>query len=340
MPVIPSMGTNNPHDAFARSVMGKIENARDFFHGVLPERLRELIDLETLRMEKESYVDEELSEFFSDIVYTCRYRGSAIKLVLLFEHKSFVPKYPHLQLLQYKFNIWNKYINDKKQPPVVLPVVLYHGKGKWKKRRFIDYLDVPEDIDALSFESFVCEFDYILVNLTAFQHAEIEQKLFRRTEVQISLLVQKYIYHTDLLLKRLNSILNLIMVYCRSERDFQFLRTVLLYIDMGSGLNKNDVKKAMDKADPLIREEYMTLYEQIIQEGVERGMERGMDLGFQKGVVREKQDVLIKQLSKKFILSEDEKSIIREIEDAEILDKGLDKILFAETKEQVLGALR
>ena len=154
--------------------------------------------------------------------------------------------------------------------------------------------------------------------------------------MQIGLLLQKYIYHTDMLLKRLNSIFNLIMVYCRSERDLQFLRTVLLYIDMGSGLNKNDVKKTMDKADPLIREEYMTLYEQIIQEGVERGM----DLGFQKGVVREKQEILIKQLSKKFGLTEDEKAYVKSIEDADTLEKGLDKILFAETKEQVLGALK
>ena len=90
--VIHSMDINNPHDVFAKSVMSKIENARDFFNGVLPEGLRELIDLETLRLEKESYVDEELSEFYSDIVYTCMYRGSTVKLVLLFEHKSFLPQ--------------------------------------------------------------------------------------------------------------------------------------------------------------------------------------------------------------------------------------------------------
>ena len=126
----------------------------------------------------------------------------------------------------------------------------------------------------------------------------------------------------------------------QERNDLQFLRTVLLYIDMGSGLNKNDVKKAMDKADPLIREEYMTLYEQIIQEGVERGIETGKELGFQKGVVRDKQEILIKQLSKKFGLTEDEKAYVKRIEDADTLEKGLDKILFAETKEQVLKVLQ
>ena len=68
----------------------------------------------------------------------------------------------------------------------------------------------------------------------------------------------------------------------------------------------------------------MTLYEQHILEGK----------------VKDKQDVLIKQLSKKFTLSGEEKEIIREIEDPEILDQGLDEILFAETKEQVLRILQ
>ena len=111
------MGTENPHDVFAKSVMSKIENAKDFFYGVLPEDLRKLIDLETLKLEKESYVDEELSEYFSDIVYTCMYRSSPVKLVLLFEHKSFVPQYPHLQLLQYKLNVWKRYARNGNKPP-------------------------------------------------------------------------------------------------------------------------------------------------------------------------------------------------------------------------------
>ena len=126
------------------------------------------------------------------------------------------------------------------------------------------------------------------------------------------------------------------VVYYKNEEGLRFLRTVLRYIEKGSGLNKDDVQQTIEKANPLIREEYMTLYEQHIREG----MERGMDIGFQKGVVRDKQDVIIKQLSKKFTLTEEEKSIMLKIEDPEILDQGLDEVLFAETKEQVLKVLR
>ena len=75
-PVISSMDRENPHDRFAKIVMSKIENAKDFFQGVLPEGTKRLIDLETLQQDPESYVDEELSEFISDIVFTCRCRES------------------------------------------------------------------------------------------------------------------------------------------------------------------------------------------------------------------------------------------------------------------------
>ncbi len=207
-----------------------------------------------------------------------------------------------------------------------------------------EYLSIPADVGSTIFAPFVDDFDYILVNLTKYQHAEIERQIFQRTEVRTWLLVQKYIYHTDLLLQHLISILSSGMLYFREEEGLQFLRTVLLYIEKGSGLNKNDIQQAMEKADPLIREEYMTLYEQHIQEGIERGMKRGLKrgihVGFQKGVVRDKQEILIRQMSKKFGLTEEENAFITNIEDADILEKGLDEILFAETKEQVLDALR
>ena len=129
----PSMGQKTPHDRFTYEVFSDKANAVDFFQGVLPDELIQVLDLRSLTEDKTKYTDERLDEYFSDIVYTCRYSGKhqighirdcqgadrhtevAIKLVLLFEHKSFVPTFPHNQLLRYILNIWNhhiKYLND------------------------------------------------------------------------------------------------------------------------------------------------------------------------------------------------------------------------------------
>jgi predicted transposase YdaD len=69
------METSNPHDRFAKTVMSNLDNAKDFFFGVLPPDLKRCLDLDALELDTDSYVDDDLAEFFSDIVYTCRCSG-------------------------------------------------------------------------------------------------------------------------------------------------------------------------------------------------------------------------------------------------------------------------
>ena len=55
--------------------MSNLDNAKDFFFGVLPPDLKRCLDLDALELDIDSYVDDDLAEFFSDIVYTCRCSG-------------------------------------------------------------------------------------------------------------------------------------------------------------------------------------------------------------------------------------------------------------------------
>ena len=59
-----------------------------------------------------------------------------------------------------------------------------------------------------------------------------------------------------------------------------------------------------------------------------------------KGKTEEKQQTLIRQLSKKFGITEYEKEFIEKCSDTEKLDNALDEILFAETKFKVLDCLK
>ena len=53
----------------------------------------------------------------------------------------------------------------------------------------------------------------------------------------------------------------------------------------------------------------------------------------------DKQDVLIRQLSRKFGITDEEKNLIKSVNDPAMLDRALDEILFADAKEDVLRAL-
>ncbi|RME55879.1 MAG: transposase, partial [Deltaproteobacteria bacterium] len=75
----------NPHDAFFKETFSKKAYAADFLEGVLPAPLRAKLDLDTLRLENASYIDERLAEHFSDLVYGCTWQGSReIRVSLLF----------------------------------------------------------------------------------------------------------------------------------------------------------------------------------------------------------------------------------------------------------------
>ena len=79
----------NPHDRFAKEVLSVHANAKDFLKGILPKEIAEQLDLTTLKRDTENYSDETLTEYFSDMEFTCRSGTGTVKISLLFEHKSF-----------------------------------------------------------------------------------------------------------------------------------------------------------------------------------------------------------------------------------------------------------
>jgi hypothetical protein len=69
-------------------------------------------------------------------------------------------------------------------------------------------------------------------------------------------------------------------------------------------------------------------------------MTRGREEGRQEGRITDKQDVLIRQLTRKFGLADAERQRIRGVEDTAALDAALDELVVADTKEAVLEKLR
>jgi flagellar biosynthesis/type III secretory pathway protein FliH len=75
------------------------------------------------------------------------------------------------------------------------------------------------------------------------------------------------------------------------------------------------------------------------KEGMEQGIEQGLEKGIKEGKIQDKQQVLVRLLSKKHALTEQDRHYISSITDPDKLDRALDEIVVAETKEQVLKLL-
>jgi len=82
-------------------------------------------------------------------------------------------------------------------------------------------------------------------------------------------------------------------------------------------------------------EELMTYAEKMRTEGQKMGRQEGR----QEGRLQEKQQVLVRLLSRKFALTDADRRRIEQTENTQLLDAALDEVVTAESKEQVLGKL-
>jgi len=80
---------NHPHDKFFKIVFSEIENTIDFISKIFPADVVNLLNLNSLKLEKDSFLDEKLKDSFSDLVFSIKLKTkNKIKISLLFEHKT------------------------------------------------------------------------------------------------------------------------------------------------------------------------------------------------------------------------------------------------------------
>src|SRR5215813_2862601 len=97
----------NPHDRFFKELLARPETATDFLVNYLPPEIVALLDLSVPELAKDSFIDEELRQHFSDLLYRVKLRsGDDAFVYILFEHKSTPDGWTAFQLLRYEVRIW------------------------------------------------------------------------------------------------------------------------------------------------------------------------------------------------------------------------------------------
>lgn len=257
------MNQKNIHDSFARETLSHRDNAACFFRGILPGDVGKKLNFESLREEKTSYTDKELATYFSDVVYECGYEGSSLKMALLFEHKSHIPDFPYSQILRYILNIWNSALKQKKPLPVVLPIILYHGKREWKSKPLSAYLS--GDLGSLA--RFIPEFEYLLVDLSKMPDKEIKNLFINSPAVKLWLLIQKYIYTPRTLIENLDSFFGSDIVYFTTEEGLHFMESLCRYIFYAAVIDPDMILHSLPMLPERAKEVVMTTAEKLIKQG-------------------------------------------------------------------------
>jgi predicted transposase/invertase (TIGR01784 family) len=275
------MGTEQIHDAFAKEVLASKENAAFFFRNVLPKKISKSLDFCSIEQENTSYIDETLHSYFSDAVYSCRYSGSVLKIALLFEHKSFVPQFPHFQLLRYILNIWESCRKQRQPIPIVLPIILYHGKRSWIQQPLEEYLSGDTDL----LDNFIPGFDYLLIDLSKLQDAEIISLFKNNPAVKLWLLVQKYIYTEEALTQNLDSFFRPDIVYFSLEIGSRFLESIFRYIFEATERNPKTLLQRVPMLPDRAKETIMTTAEKLRKQGILEAARRMLEEGLAEELI-------------------------------------------------------
>ena len=150
------------HDRFFKEAFSRPDVVADFIQAYLPDEFSTQLNIATLTRLQDSHVDDDLSQHYVDLLFSVECGEQPITIALLFEHKSYPEEYPHFQLIQYLLNYWRDQLKDKQPLRPIVPIVIYHGKPKWKKRPMRDYFEQTTDLLA----SFLPDCQYYLINLT------------------------------------------------------------------------------------------------------------------------------------------------------------------------------
>jgi predicted transposase/invertase (TIGR01784 family) len=255
------MPLDNPHDKFFKAAFSRKDVMAALIESRFPEPLRKRLDVTTLELTNGSYIDEKLNEHFADLVYDCAYAGDKkIQVALLIEHKSYQEEYPHLQLLRYLLNAWNEDKQQNRKLIPVLPIVIYHGKGRWK---YASLRYSFEDIDEVLHE-FIPEFRYLLYDVSAWPDEEI--LAFKNQFLALASFLLKH-SRTKKFLQTFSSTIQQLLASLSNPNERNFIESVFVYIfNMEDDLTGEEVLAIFRQISPQTEEIVMSAYERTVEE--------------------------------------------------------------------------
>ena len=264
---------NNPHDKFFRETFSRLEVAQSFIEEVFPDELRKKLNISGLKRVNDSFMDEELEEYLADVVYQTDYAGQKTIVTLLFEHKSYVQRYPHLQLLQYVLNIWKEERKQKKKLSVVIPVIIHHGKGTWKYKSMKSYF---KDLHP-SLDRFIPDFDYLLFTLDKIEDNQIAN--FQNLLLSMTTMLLKHSHDEEKDFLQLSSFWAEKLNRLDADKQIEFIKTVFYYIENALNLTQSNLTPIFTEVSTNVNKIAMTIADQIREENTFNIIKNLVDLG-------------------------------------------------------------
>ena len=287
---------HQPHDRYARYVLGISKVASDLIRLSVPPAMADSIDMSTLTLSQESFVDEQMMKHLADVCYTAQSKnGTSVRVNILFEHKSEQPETAvYFQFLRYIVQIHSAELKHSRKATVVIPVLLFHGAQPFKKERmedlFTDYSEefreaIPHYIYYVADMSHRPENDYLVI-ISALTTLFVDALMSGRNPniaVYSWRKVCKFALTNQLTGVESDFIVATALYYSQISPEFNNLM-------FGPMVNENEVlfeqhlKNAFTPENFRLMLERIDNVDEIMAKGREEGMEKGREEGREEGI--------------------------------------------------------
>ena len=270
-------GIYNPHDKVFKASMGNIQVARSMVENYLPVAIQKHLNLETLNICNGSYIDKEMEQTHSDILYSVECtNGASGYIYLLWEHQSSYDKHMALRLLSYSCRIMEQHIKQGHDKlPLVIPTLVYNGKTS-------PYPGSTNILDAFEDQKLARQFlfkPFSLLDLTVLD----DEELVRDIWTACPNMILKHIRDEDF------SPIALKLIGPMSKLSAQggeilleiVVESIVRYTNISDGDQLLEITKQASKE---IGEKMASAAQAWLEQGEQRGIEKGMSLGRQEGM--------------------------------------------------------
>ena len=312
----------NIHDKFFRETFGEPKMAAEFLRHYLPPDFADALDLDHLEVLKDSFIDEEFKEHFSDLL--CRVRlktGNAVFIYILIEHKSWPERMVALQLLRYMLKIWEPMARERGVIlPVIFPLVFYHGKRRWNVAHNFSALFDEQALAKV--RQYVPDFQYFLCDLSVYSETPVtgDEKL------QSSLLALRGVFEEA----TINWLARIMQLLLDDPKQWKQLGKIADYLVLAGRIGEKDMQQAIREAKTTSakRKKFVrTFLDDWVDKGMEKGLKQGLKQGREEGLEEGREEgalqLLLTQLNHRFgLLSKRMQNQIHELSSTEVIALG------------------
>jgi hypothetical protein len=254
---------SNPHGTFLRQLLSHQPIASAFFKAIIPESMQQSLDITTLEISKDQFIDSELEHQISDMLFRV-YSNDLIPayIYLLFQHKGNPEPLISYLLFRYMERIWEQTINQGLigHLPLIIPVVIYNGSTPWNvSTQFSKLFGAKTDLNDV-----LPDFKYIMCDLS--QIAELN--FSNNTILSVGMHLLKII-HDNNFDDQLPHLLNPLKQCIENDYTRRFLSYVIEYICGSSKMSENDIETVIEEIfSKTGKDIYYHVHEQLFFQGV------------------------------------------------------------------------